>query len=418
VIRAYTCLSTFKKRNSNHMSNSKIQDLQTKRNQIIFDASQLVNKGLKTPEARAQYAAMLADIDVIASDISTLESLTRKLAEIPVTPPSKPTISTKDTPEVRKQKLSTAYRSLLRHGFLRDAPEQRDVLTSNDGAAIIPQEFADTLSQALKWYGPIATLVSRRDVDSGAPQKFSISDDTSSTMTYLSESSNTSSVEEDSVLLSQITSTDALVSVIKWSLQMMDDASGFESFIRDIAGLRAARSIETALTTGKDGSGIALPNSPVGGLLANVTTGVTTSSLSAGIPYASLVALAGSTDHAYYVNGSFMASPSVHNYLLTQVTTIGTPLYPIDPVTGCLTICGKTLWVNNSMPAYNAASSPVVLFGDYSKAYAYVNVGLKIRILRERFVPDAMLGAAVLHTRIGAATLVSGAVKALVTAAS
>jgi HK97 family phage major capsid protein len=400
---------------------TKIVDLTNKKNQIIHDATLLVQRGLKTPEDRANYQKMLSDIDVIASDVTTLEVIERKLAANPVTPPTTPTISTaKESPEIRKQKVSTAYRSLLKHGSDSTRIEQRDVLTSNDGAALIPQEFDSAYVSALKFYGPIATLVHQRDASSGAPQKFSISNDVAATMTYLSESTTTSSVEADPTLLSQVPATDTLVTTVKYSIQMLEDANSFESWIRDIAGLRVARAVEYALTLGKDnGSTTVLPNSPTGGVLGSVTTGATTSTLAAGIGYSDLVALAGSVDHAYYVNGAYLASPSVHNYLLGQKDSTSRPYYNVDPDTGLLMINGKPLYVNNAMPAYNAASSPVVLFGDYSRAYAYVNGGgLKIRVLRERYIADTMEGAAVIYTRLGATTLVSGAVKALVTAAS
>ena len=130
-----------------------------------------------------------------------------------------------------------------------------------------------------------------------------------------------------------------MLTTVKYSLQLLEDANGFENWIKDIAGLRVAGAVEYTLTLGKDnGTNTALPNSPTGGLLTNVTTGATTSSLAAGIIYANLVALAGSVDHAYSVNVAYMSSGSVHNYLLTQVDSTGRPSY-----------------VNAAMPAYNAA---------------------------------------------------------------
>jgi HK97 family phage major capsid protein len=71
------------------------------------------------------------------------------------------------------------------------------------------------------------------------------------------------------------------------------------------------------------------------------------------------------------------------------------------------------------MPAFNTASSPAVLFGDFSRAYAYLNGGgIRIRVLRERYVADSMEAAALIYHRLGAAKLISGSVKSLVTAAS
>ena len=53
----------------------------------------------------------------------------------------------------------------------------------------------------------------------------------------------------------------------------------------------------------------------------------------------------------------------------------------------------------------------------FSRAYAYVGTGMSIQVLKERYI-DTFEGAAVIHHRLGAAKLVSGAVKSLVTAAA
>ena len=246
-----------------------------------------------------------------------------------------------------------------------------------------------------------------------------VSDDTSATMSYISESGDSTSTAADPTLVSYIPATDALVTTVKYSMQMLEDANSFEAFIRDVAGMRVARSIEYALTKGKDnGTNTALPNSPVGGLLGSVTTGATQTALGDGIGYDKLTALAASVDHRYYVNGSFMGSPSVFQHLLGQKDSTGRPFYNVDPATGLLLINGKVLHINAAMPAFNAASSPVVLFGDFSRAYAYVGTGISIRVLRERYVADSFEGAAVIYHRLGAAKLMSGAVKSLVTASA
>jgi HK97 family phage major capsid protein len=269
-------------------------------------------------------------------------------------------------------------------------------------------------------HGRIAELVAQRNDSTGRPQKFSVTDDTSATMTYIPEDGTSAGTAADPTLLSHVPATDALVTTVKYSIQMLEDASSFDSFIRDIAGLRVARAVEYALTIGKDnGTNTALPNSPTGGLLGSVSSGATTSTLAAGIGHDDLIALAGSVDHAYWVNGAYMASPSTFQYLLGQKDSTSRPYYNVDPDTGLLMISGKPLYVNNAMPAYNAASSPVVIFGDFSRAYAYVNGGgIKIRVLRERYIADSLEQVALIYHRLGAAKLVSGAVKALVTASS
>jgi HK97 family phage major capsid protein len=401
---------------------SKLNELKDRKVKILSEATTILNRGLNTPTSKAEYAALLEQDTEISDTIQMLERIERTLGpNLPIVSAPAPAVVRSERQESadRKAKVEAAYRSFFRFGYQPSRPEQRDVLTSNDGSVIVPQEMASGFVSAQKFFGPIATLVKQMKQDSGAPRKLSISDDTASTMTYLPESSSTAGVEADPTVSSVIPGTDALVTTIKYSLQELEDAESLEVFIRDSAGLRVSRAVEYALSTGKDnGSNTALPNSPIGGLLGNVATGVAQSSLSAGIPYASLVALAGSVDHAYYEGGAFLAGPSVFNYLVAQVDSTGRPLYKFDPATGLLQIAGKPLYVNNAMAAYNAASSPVVLFGDYSRAYAFLNGGgMKVRILAERYIDQLEIGA-VIYQRIGAAKLITGAVKALVTASS
>lgn len=399
----------------------KSDNLRDKKSRLIFEATELTQRGLNTATSRAEHARLLAEIDETQSDLDMLLR-TEKFMESQPKPVSVAPNIPALIPENRKAKLSVAYRHYLKHGSQPDSPEQRDLLTTSDGsgAALIPQEYDSVYHSALKFYGPIAELVAQRNDSTGRPQKFTVSDDTAATMTYIAEDATSTGAETDPTLQSHVPATDALVTTVKFSIQMLEDASSFDSFIRDVAGLRVARAVEYALTLGKDnGSNTALPNSPTGGLLGSITSGTTTSTLAAGIGYDDLVALAGSVDHAYYVNGAYMANPATFQYFLGQRDSTGRPFYNVDPESGLLQINGKNLFVNNAMPAYTAASSPVVLFGDFSRAYAYVNGGgMRIRVLRERYVADSLEQVALIYHRLGAAKLVSGAMKSLVTASS
>ena len=402
-----------------------ISNLQNKKTKLLADATALVNAGLKTAEQKESYRKLLADADICQSDIDALSRIERAGVLRPATsaPVATPTISVvSDSPEKRRAKLNAAYRHLLRNGYQSNAPEQRDISIASDGTVGIPQEFESAYVSALKFYGPIAALVKSADQSTGRARKFPVSDDTASTMSYLAEDGSSSGLEEDPALFSQIPgTTDSLVTTVLYSFQELNDAFSLESFISDVAGIRVGRAVEYALTLGKDnGTNTALPNSPAGGLLGNVTAGITgtAGTLAAGPTYSLLSQLSASVDHAYRINGAFMASPSVFDFLVEQVESTGRPLYKFDPNSGLLIVAGKPLYVNAAMPSYNAASSPVVLFGDFSRAYAYLNGGgIRIKILSERYA-DQMLGAAVIYHRLAAATLVSNAVKSLVTAAS
>ncbi len=407
---------------------SKLSNEMDRKNRLLAEATQLVTRGLKTKEDKEQHTRLTNELTEVEQTLVMLRRLdtyfgsqTPAATPAPVAAPA--VIHQRDSAEHRA-KVNDAFRSILLNGCNTTRPEQRDVTIATDGAAVIPQEWANIITQAQKWYGPIATLVKRIDSDTGRPQKLVISDDTASTMTYVAETGATSSLEADPTLSSTIHGTDSVISVLKYSKQELEDADDLEAFIQDIAGLRVARSVEYSLTLGLDnGSNTALPNSPTGGLLGNVPTGATTASLAAGIGYDDLTALAGSVDHAYWAapKSGFMASPATFQYLLSQKDGMGRPYYLVDPSTGLLQIAGKPLYINNALPSYATASTKAVLFGDFSRAYSYLNGsgvgGMRIRVLTERYA-DVFEGAAIIYTRLGAATLVSGAVKALVTAAS
>jgi HK97 family phage major capsid protein len=147
----------------------------------------------------------------------------------------------------------------------------------------------------------------------------------------------------------------------------------------------------------------------------------TSGTLAAGVTTAQLQALAGSVDRAYYQTGSFMASPSVETFLRSQVDTTGRALYPVDSE-GYLVIAGKRLWPNAAMQAAGTASAPLVLFGDYSRAYNVLSAkGLQIKVTGNSdgdptlaFLTRQM----VMYTRLGASAGLPSAVKSLVSASS
>lgn len=402
-----------------------LTEIKNHKNQMIASAQSLVNEGKANTE---EYRTLIKSIDEEQSRIDMLtrieeiqggQSRSTTVAAPAAIAPQK---QNDENPADKMKRLDLAFRSLLRNGRNAQLPEQRDLTVNADGTATIPQEFDPLWTQALRYYGPIATLVKQAKQNNGRSRKLIVSDDSAATMNYLAETGSTGALSADPALISKIPGADALVTVVRFSYQELEDAANFDEFLADIAGLRVARAVEYALTLGKDnGTNTPLPNSPAGGLLGVVPTGATTASLTAGLGYTDFVNLVSSVDQAYFAapNSGFMASPSVVHYLYQQKDSTSRPYYGINPNTGLLEILGKPVYVNASMPAYNAASSPVVLFGDFSRAYAYLNVGgVGIQVLKERYVVDTMQAAAVIHHRLGAATLVSGAVKALVTAAS
>jgi HK97 family phage major capsid protein len=411
---------------------NKIFQLQQKRAQTLATATELLDRGLNTAEDKERYRSLLADADTAQSDIDSLQAIERALGGGSVSPakstaPAAPAIVTTrtehsaDEKATRRAKLNAAWRHILRNGYDPNDRQYRDLVTtsSTTGAPLVPQEFQSVFTEAEKFIGSLASLVTRHDQETGRPVRFPIVDDTgsSSTMSYLTESSSSTGLEADPTLSSVVTGTDTLVTQIRYSWQELSDAFDLESFLRRIAAVRVARAVNYALSTGTDnGTSTALPNSPTGGLLGSVSAVVNQGALANGITYANLAVLAGSVDHQYYLNGGFMGSPSVFNYLLQQVDTTGKPLYPI--VDGVMQVAGKPFYPNAAMPAYNTASSNVVLFGDFSKQYGAVfDGGVSVKITNERYA-ELLEGAMIVYTRVGATNLLSNAVAAFKTAAS
>lgn len=402
-----------------------IIELTAKKTRLIADAQTLVNENrANSPE----YRTLIADIDQIQNviDISVRAGLDKgePIAAPVVAAPA--VITQRDSAEHRA-KVNDAARQFFRHGVSNMNAEQRALLTTSDaaGGAVVSQGFDDAFVEASKFYGPIFNLVHRKDTATGQPTKFVVSDGTNQTFSLLTEgTTSAASKAQQPTVFSDINNTDTLVSSVIYSVQEADDAFDLTSFLMRIAGLAVSRARETAITVGttNDGTNTALPSTPTGGFLASVSAGVTQTAgeLAAGPTYSQLNSLAGSVDRSYYQNGSFMASPSVETLLRGQVDSTGRPLYKIDPNTGFLLIAGRPLYPNAAMPAAGTASSPLVLFGDYSKAWNAQNAGVGLKVVTSDGNPNLtfLTRELIVWTRLGQSAGLNTAVKSLVSAAS
>jgi HK97 family phage major capsid protein len=406
-------------------TNQKLIQLSAEKTDILHRAQVALDSGgAKSPE----YKSLIGRAQIVQEDLDLLNLIERKmpLPPAPIATPAPIAVPAiiSDTSESRNAKINSAARTFFGKGVAGLNREERALLTTGDttGGALISQSFDSVFVEAAKYFGPVWNLVNRKDAANAEPTKFVVSDDTERTFSLLTEGTTSAySVKQTPTLFSDIDGTDTLVSSVVYSVQELDDAFDLESFLTRNAGVAVSRAWETAITLGLDnGTSSALPNSPSGGLLGGISAGVTQAggTLAAGVTTANLQALAGSVDRAYYQNGSFMASPSVETFLRSQVSTTGKQLYKIDPNTGYLIIAGRPLVPNAAMAENGTASSPLVLFGDYSKAYNVLNAGgLKIMVISESQVTNIFAKEMIMYTRIGASAGLSTSVKSLVSAA-
>ena len=408
---------------------SKLDNLRDKKSRLIFEATELTQRGLNTAASRAEHAKLLAQIDETQDHLNMIENVESRLRSLAAPAPiAAPAIITQRDSKEQRDKVLSAARKFFRDGAVGLNAEQRALLTSSDsaGGALISQSFDDVFVEASKFYGPIWNLVNRKDNANGEQTKFVVTDGTNQTFSLLAEGTTAaSSVAQQPTVLSHITSVDTLVSSVVYSVQEAEDVTDLNAFLNRLAGTAVSRAREVAISSGitNDGTATALVNCPTGGLLAGVTAGVTQTSgeLAAGPTYAQLSALAASVDRSYYQTGSFMASPSVEAFLRSQVDSTGKALYPIDVNTGLLTIAGRMLYPNAAMPPISTPSSKLVIFGDYSKTWNVLNAGLHLRVIGNNEESPALQWLTrelIIDQRIGQSAGLSSAVKALVSSAS
>ena len=293
------------------------------------------------------------------------------------------------------------------------AVEARDIFTTTSG--IVVPEIYQQWTTATRWTSPLVGMVTRWDRN-GHPQyvKTSIIDDTgaSQKMSLVVEGGSTSAIEADPTITVEVNGSDVILSKIRYSVELEEDAFAFQNFLNTTAAARVSRGLSYVLTTGKDeGTGTAMPNSVTGGLLTSAAVAGTATTVNQ-ISYTDLVTtLKGSLDESYRQNAVYMASQSAHDYLEAQVDGEGRPLYKHDPE-GYILIAGQRLYINSAMVFTTAA--PAVLYGQFSKALGFLDGGSRFMTVREApGLVEHRLAELNIYSRIGSAPLLTSAVKSL-----
>jgi HK97 family phage major capsid protein len=286
-----------------------LKELQQKRNKLLTDMQAIALKPWTT-ESRTAFDKMDTEVRGLDEDIARSEraaaldadarSFTRSAGRGAV---GNGTGLDSMSAEERKDKTREAFRAYARGGVSGMTREQRDLITTNaNGQALIPQAFNPELISALKYYGPIATLVRQRVTDNnGAPLKVSLANDTANGLVLLGTEGSTAPPETDPSFSSAVVGVDTLsAGLVRISFQELDDSSfDLDTWIRDAFGLRYAKGLERSVTLGTDSTGTTLPNQSAGGLAGGAVVGTTTAALAAGIGWDDLTAAVGALDPAY-----------------------------------------------------------------------------------------------------------------------
>lgn len=394
-----------------------IKELKQQRNKLLVDLQTLAThpKGWNS-DRRSQFDKMNAEVTTLEEDIARSERMAAIDADRrSFTPSARPGVGSGHSiagGEETRDRVNKAFRSYARTGQVQE--EYRDLLTTSDatGGALIPQDFYPELTNALKYYGPIATKVKQRVTDNnGAPMKVSLGNDTENGLTLLATQGTSSPAETDPTFQSKLLGVDTVSGgLVKISFEEMADSSfSLDTAIRDYFGMRYGRGLEAAITTGKDSAGTVLPNQSTGGLLGAATVGTTTASLTNGIGWKDLVATFSALDPAYSITPSWVMNSSTRSYLIGLVDGFGRPYFQNSPGDSApfQSIMGFPIVLNQAMPNMGANATPI-LFGDLEKSYLLRTDGApSILRLNERYA-DTLEVAFFLWTRIGGLSLAAG----------
>jgi len=237
-----------------------------------------------------------------------------------------------------------------------------------------------------------------------------ISDDTASAMSLVAEGT-ADPAASDPVISSVISGSDAIVTKIKYSIQLEEDAFQWQQWLTSTASQRVGRNLNAILTTGKDlGTGTQCPSNIAGGLLQSaVVAGI--AAASGQIAYSDLMSLKSAVDESYRQSGVYLASQQAHDLLEAALDGANRPLYEHDDQ-GYLLVAGQRLYINSAMVF--ASGKPAVMYGSFDQSAAMLDGGSQIRILTEApGLIENLMHEALIVSRIGSAPLISTSVKTL-----
>jgi HK97 family phage major capsid protein len=406
-----------------------LQDLKFQRNKLLTDMQAIGVAGFTT-ESRASFDKMNKRVEELEADIQRAELLeARALEQSQFTRSARPGQmngglaggADMSDPEQRSKASKKAFLQFARGGVGALNSEQRDLIsTSSNGESLIPQAFNAELIAALKYYGPIASLVRQRITDNnGSPIKVSLANDTANGLVLLGTEGTTVPPETDPAFQSAIMGVDTLsAGLIKVSFQELEDSYfDLDSWIREAFGIRYARGLERAVTLGVDGLGNALPNTVTGGLAGSAVVGDTTATVADGIGWNDLSTAYGALDPAYTTDKAvWQMNSNTRAYLVGLKDGFGRPFFQPDPSMDSpfARLMGYRVVINQSLPNMGANATPI-LFGDPSAAFLLRTDGQpKVLRLSERFADTLEVGF-FLWLRAGAISIVaSGAPNPLV----
>lgn len=382
---------------------------------IVSDLKNKVN-ALRSALLSAQYQETGHNLQLEGQKIQNIRTLRAQLSTLEDSLATAQYTAAMSAPAVVQQQRKHGMNAVeLRTLFQGGRVAVRDLLTSTSGT-VQKTPYSQWIA-ATRWTSPLVGLVNRIDRTGGpAYAKFAVIDDTGASQesTYVVEGGSNASIESDPTISVEINGADLLLTKLKYSVQLEKDAFQFQSFLLDLAAKRTSRAINYSLMFGKDeATGTALPNS-AGGLLASAAVAGTVSTGAGQVGYGDLIeTLLTAVDPSNRVNGFFMVSQTLYDLMLSQKDGMGRIFYDRFDDQGRLVIAGRPVVINSAMQF--SSGKPAVLFGDFSKALAWLDAGTTLMTVSQGVgLAENLKKELLIHTRLGSAPILGSAVKQLI----
>ena len=398
-----------------------LQELRDKRNKLLHDAQAIVTADNVTAEQRAQVKAMLADVDVIETDIAVLDRASKAEAETRKTaaPPRGNPGSDLTDPEALKTEQKRAMTNFVRRGVMSEHLENRTVIgittgtgSAGDlgvgGGAIVPQAFDDVLHEAQLAWGDLLNIIRVVKSDNGAPMKYATINDTAAV--WYEETENVSDVNtaENPTFNGALLSTSVIQRppILVSLAELQDSAFDIDSFMGNTLGKSFFRGLSSMIVNGSSSGNTAsilgmpaVSGCTATGVIATMTSGTVSEAATTGaVGYGDIAALYAKLDPAYEANASWVFNSSTRGALIGVTDALGRPLYVPAPTANAFdTLLGRPVKLVQAMPSLPTTTTAgvyPVLYGDFREGYTLklVNPGLVILRATERYIDSLSVG--------------------------
>ncbi|HCL5682429.1 TPA: phage major capsid protein [Citrobacter freundii] len=376
----------------------KLHEMKQKRNTIASDMRALHEKigdTTWTEEQRTQWSAAKSELDALDVRIAREDELRRQDQNyVDDNEKENRHQQNKDpaNPDAKAdERRAAAFDRLLRHGFNELSAEERQAVkeiraqgTSPDdkGGYTVPTQMRNTIIEAMKAYGGIASIAQILNTSTGQDITWSTSDGTTEEGELLAE--NTAATEGDVTFGTATLGAKKLSSkTIRVSNELLQDSGvDIEAYLASRIAQRIGRGEAKYLV---QGTGVGTPIQPKG-LVASVTGTVSTGN-AASFQWQEMNSLKHALDPAYRGGPNFRwaFNDTTLQYIEEMVDDQKRPLWLPDVIGGTpATVLGIPYVIDQAIDSI-AASKKFIFLGDFNRFIVRRVAYMTLKRLVERY---------------------------------